>query len=157
MDEHLICADRGEIALATTYFESAIRNGSPFEAYYYLAGIQANQAANHNLPPEIISSSCSVAVSFYKIVAERGVWDEDFLTDAERSWMSGSDLGKEIAMLKWWMAAERGFELSQNNLAFILDQGTLLMLIMLHIVSTEQNGRQKYATAHAICADVAFQ
>lgn len=119
---------RGEIVLATSYFEAAVRNGSPFEAYYYLAEIQADQAANPNLPSEIISSSCSVAVSFYKIVAERGVWDENLLADAEREWMSGTDQGKEIAMLKWWIAAERGFEIAQNNLAYILDQGALFPL-----------------------------
>ncbi|KAJ3575054.1 hypothetical protein NP233_g1348 [Leucocoprinus birnbaumii] len=113
---------KGELAIATTFFESAIRNGSPFEAYFYLAEIQASQAANTKLPQEVISGSCAVAVSFYKLVAERGVWDEDLLTDAERSWMSGTDLGKEIAMLKWWVAAERGFEIAQNNLAYILDQ-----------------------------------
>ncbi len=106
-----------------TFFEAALRNGSPFEAYYYLAEIQAAQAANPNLLPQIVSGSCSVAVSFYKIVAERGVWDEDLLTDAERTWMSGTEQGKEIAMLKWWIAAEKGFEVAQNNLAYILDQG----------------------------------
>lgn len=115
--------DKGEIAIATSYFESALRNGSPFEAYYYLAEIQASQATNPNLPSQIISSSCSVAVSFYKIVTERGVWEEDLLGDAERAWMTGTEQGKEVAMLKWWIAAEKGFEVAQNNLAYVLDQG----------------------------------
>ena len=53
------------------------------------------------------------------------------MTDAERWWMSGTDSGKEIAMLKWWIASERGFELSQNNLAYILDQGILLIIFAL--------------------------
>ncbi|KAF9451494.1 hypothetical protein P691DRAFT_807605 [Macrolepiota fuliginosa MF-IS2] len=114
--------NKGEIAIATSYFESALRNGSPFEAYYYLAEVQATQAADPTLPSEIISSSCSVAVSFYKIVAERGVWDEDLLSNAERAWMSGTEQGKDIAMLNWWLAAERGFEVAQNNLAYVLDQ-----------------------------------
>lgn len=64
-----------------------------------------------------------MAVSFYKLVAERGVWDDDLLRDAEIAWMSGTDQGKEVAMLKWWMAAERGNEIAQNNLAYVLDQG----------------------------------
>jgi SEL1 protein len=33
--------ERGEMKLAITHFENAIRNGSPFEAYYYLAQFQA--------------------------------------------------------------------------------------------------------------------
>lgn len=64
-----------------------------------------------------------MAVSFYKLVSERGVWDDDLLKDAEYAWVSGSDRGKEIAMLKWWIAAERGSEIAQNNLAYALDQG----------------------------------
>jgi SEL1 protein len=64
-----------------------------------------------------------MAVSFHKLVAERGAWDEDPLKEAETAWMSGADRGKELAMLKWWIAAEQGSEIAQNNLAFVLDQG----------------------------------
>jgi SEL1 protein len=63
-----------------------------------------------------------MAVSFHKIVAERGVWGDDLLRDAEVAWSSETDRGKEMAMLKWWIAAERGSEVAQNNLAFVLDQ-----------------------------------
>jgi len=69
-----------------------------------------------------------MAVSFYKLVAERGAWEEDLLRDAEIAWMSGTDAGKDIAMLKWWVAAERGYEIAQNNLAYVLDQGLLQSL-----------------------------
>ncbi|KDR75713.1 hypothetical protein GALMADRAFT_69060 [Galerina marginata CBS 339.88] len=114
--------NRGELALATTYFETAIRNGSPFEAFYYLGEIHSAQASNSGMPSHVSSSSCAMAVSFYKHVAERGVWDDDLLRDAEIAWMSGTDQGKEVAMLKWWIAAERGYEIAQNNLAYVLDQ-----------------------------------
>jgi SEL1 protein len=63
-----------------------------------------------------------MAVSFHKIVAERGVWGDDLLRDADMVWSSGTDRGKEMAILKWWIAAERGSEVAQNNLAFVLDQ-----------------------------------
>jgi SEL1 protein len=63
-----------------------------------------------------------MAVSFYKMVAERGVWEEDLLREAEIAWMAGGDQDKQVAMLKWWLAAERGFEIAQNNLGYILDQ-----------------------------------
>ena len=119
-------SDRGELSLATTYFETAVRNGSPFEAYYYLGEIHSAQASNPAMPPHVVSSACSMAVSFYKIVAERGVWDDDLLRDAEIAWIAGSDQDKEVAMLKWWVAAERGYEIAQNNLAYALDQGMLI-------------------------------
>lgn len=121
----IISLDRGELGLASTFFEAAVRNGSPFEAYYYLGEISAAQALAPGLLPHIASSSCAMAVSFYKIVSERGVWGDDLLRDAEIAWMSASDHGKEIAMLKWWIAAERGSEIAQNNLAYVLDQGQL--------------------------------
>ena len=68
-----------------------------------------------------------MAVSFHKLVSERGVWDDDLLKDAEEAWSSGMDRGKEMAMLKWWIAAERGSEVAQNNLAFVLDQGWFIL------------------------------
>jgi SEL1 protein len=77
-----------------------------------------------------------MAVSFYKIVSERGVWGDDLLRDAEIAWMTGTERGKETAMLKWWIAAERGSEVAQTNLAHILDQGwfynSFLILIVAH-------------------------
>lgn len=116
--------ERGELRLATAYFETAVRQGSPFEAYYYLALIQSQQAP-------LSAGSCSVAVSFYKLVAERGVWGDDLLRDAEMAWGAGTDRGKEMAMLKWWIAAERGSEIAQNNLAFVLDQGLSSLITQL--------------------------
>lgn len=109
--------------LATAYFETALRQGSPFEAYYYLADIQARQVRSKLLPSEIAGSSCAVAVSFYKLVAERGTWEDDMLRDADYAWSLGTERGSEMAMLRWWVAAERGFEVAQNNLAYVLDQG----------------------------------
>lgn len=115
--------ERGDLKLATVYFESALRQGSPFEAYYYLADIQSRQARSKMLPNEIAGSSCAVAVSFYKLVAERGTWDDDMLRDADYAWSLGTERGSEMALLRWWIAAERGFEVAQNNLAYVLDQG----------------------------------
>ncbi|KAI0687874.1 HCP-like protein [Cerioporus squamosus] len=114
--------ERGDLKLATAYFETALRQGSPFEAYYYLADIQSRQARSKLLPNEIAGSSCAVAVSFYKLVAERGTWDDDMLRDADYAWSLGTERGSEMAMLRWWIAAERGFEVAQNNLAYVLDQ-----------------------------------
>lgn len=120
------------MTLATTYFETAIRYGSPFEAYYYLGEIHSAQASGSGMPSHVASSSCAMAVSFYKLVAERGVWEDDLLRDAEIAWMSGTDQGKELAMLKWWIAAERGYEIAQNNLAYVLDQGQFTRFVIVY-------------------------
>lgn len=112
--------------LAITHFENALRNGSPFEAYYYLAQFQARTMRASGYPQHITSSACSVAASFYKVVAERGVWDVDLISQANIAWASGNDRNKEIAMLQWWIAAERGYEPAQNNLAYVLDQGVFI-------------------------------
>lgn len=75
------------------------------------------------LPQGYAAVSCANAVSFYKLIAERGVWDEDLVDDAEFAWNSGTARGKEMAILKWWISAERGSEVAQNNLVYVLDQG----------------------------------
>ena len=80
-------------------------------------------ATNPSVPPNVATSSCAMAVSFYKLVTERGVWEDDLLREAEIAWMTGTDHGKELAILKWWVAAERGSEVAQTNLAYVLDQG----------------------------------
>ncbi|KAI0348839.1 hypothetical protein OH77DRAFT_546553 [Trametes cingulata] len=119
------CAERGDIKRATAYFEAPLRQGSPFEAYYYLADIQARQARAAMVPPEIASSSCSscatIAVSFYKLVAERGTWDDNLLKDGDDPWNLNTESGSEMAMFRWWIAAERGYEVAQSNLAYVLE------------------------------------
>ena len=107
--------------LAISYFEAAMRHGSPFEAFYYLAKIQATQM--NNIPPSLKPGACSIAASFFKVVTERGSWDDDLIRGGEKAWEMGTQSGKQLAILEWWIAAERGHEIGQNNLAFILDQG----------------------------------
>ncbi|KAG2069617.1 HCP-like protein [Suillus decipiens] len=111
---------RGEFKLAVAYFEAAVRFGSIFEAHFYLAKIHTLNMRIAN--EDFAGGFCASAVSFFKLVAERGVWDDDLLADAEAAWYSGTERGKEIAILKWWVAAERGSEMAQNNLAYVLDQ-----------------------------------
>ncbi|GAA5980248.1 hypothetical protein JCM10908_001587 [Rhodotorula pacifica] len=104
----------GDFVLANTYFEHAIRADSmrspdTFQAYYYLAELAARSSTD----------SCPVAVSFYKRVAERGDWDHEVWWEAERARERG-DL--RTALLGYWMMAERGYEVAQSNVAWILDQ-----------------------------------
>ncbi|KII95703.1 hypothetical protein PLICRDRAFT_150569 [Plicaturopsis crispa FD-325 SS-3] len=137
--------NRNEIKAATAHFETAIRHGSPFEAYYYLAEIHASQATNAMMTPNMASGSCAMAVSFHKIVAERGVWDEDLLREAEVAWDSGTNRGKESAMLKWWIVAERGSEIAQNNLAYVLDQDKSILRLTRFSPITPSNDTARLA------------
>jgi SEL1 protein len=118
------------------FFEAAVRNGSPFEAFYYLARVQYQQTKSSAANPELIAGSCSTAVSFLKLVAERGSWSDDPLHDAESAWSTETILGSENAMLLWWIAAERGYEVAQNNLAYVLDQGTSYICFLLRLCSS---------------------
>lgn len=96
-----------------THLENAIRHGDIFQAYYYLGEINS-QAVNR---PDL----CPVATAFYKLVAERGDWSSNQpWWEAEKAWARGD---KDTALLGYWIMAERGYEVAQNNVAWILDQG----------------------------------
>ncbi|KAH7064500.1 hypothetical protein BKA62DRAFT_763445 [Auriculariales sp. MPI-PUGE-AT-0066] len=120
---------RGELVYALGYFEAALKNGSPFEAYYYIARMNAANAyaAEQQQPGRggTVGGACSIAVSFYKHAAERGTWRGDNLQgEAEQLWFreAAAPPDRDGALLRWWLAAERGFESAQNNLAYVLDQ-----------------------------------
>ncbi|KAK0486142.1 hypothetical protein IW261DRAFT_1453903 [Armillaria novae-zelandiae] len=136
---------RGELGLATTCFETAVRLGSPFEAFYYLGQIHSAQSRTPEMPKNVASSSCAMAVSFHKLVSERGVWNDDLLRDAEAAWFSGTDRGKEVALLKWWIAAERGSEIAQNNLAYALDQDKSILRLTRFSPMTASNDTARLA------------
>lgn len=102
----------GELHVATQYFELAIRQGDQFQAYYYLAEL-ASMAAG---PQE----NCPAIVSFYKLVTERGDWEHEVWWEAERAHERGDS---RAALLGYWIMAERGYEVAQNNVAWILDRG----------------------------------
>jgi SEL1 protein len=107
----------GDFVLATTYFEHAIRYDGlripdTFQSYYYLAELNA-RALNR-------ADQCPIAVSFYKLVAERGDWEHEVWWEAERALGRGDE---RSALLGYWIMAERGYEQAQNNVAWILDRG----------------------------------
>ena len=123
-----LTTEHGNTRVAKQHFESALRHGSQFEAYYWsgqmhatMARLQAAQEATPN------TGACAVATSFYKIVAERGSWKSTLISEAERLWKSGGEQEKEAAILRWMIAADRGVEAAQNNVAYILDQGVYSM------------------------------
>ncbi|KZO97204.1 HCP-like protein [Calocera viscosa TUFC12733] len=117
----------GDTVSATQFFDIALRHGSPFEAYYYLAHIHANTARTV-ATGTTSSGSCAVALSWFKIVAERGAWKNDWMGEAEKRWNTGHDQDKKVAMLYWAIAAESGHEIAQNNIAYLLDKGESVLL-----------------------------
>ncbi|KAI8992410.1 hypothetical protein BDB01DRAFT_716782 [Pilobolus umbonatus] len=79
-------------------------------AYWYLA--QMNDQGVTSRP------SCRVAVSYYKAITERGDWLHSTTEDGYDAYMNGD---KEGALLYYKLAAERGYEIAQSNVAYMLD------------------------------------
>ena len=106
---------------AIKVFEAGIRSGSPFEALYHVA--EHHAARSRKIADEGIQdhlSVCGIATIYYKIVSEVGSWGEDFVGDADRAWARGET---NNALVGWWLAAEAGSEIGQNNVAFLLSRG----------------------------------
>lgn len=112
-------ADRKQITEAMPYLESALRHGSPFEAFYLYSTLHAG-TARRPVDQGGKPGFCGAAVAWYKLVAERGSWDDNYLLEAEKAWTRGEE---DSAMVGWIVASEMGSEAAQNNLAYLLDRG----------------------------------
>ncbi|KAI9752229.1 MAG: hypothetical protein M4579_005705 [Chaenotheca gracillima] len=102
--------DQGDVQVAIRYFELASRYGH-IESFYYLAEI-ANQGVGRE-------RSCGLATAYYKIVAERA---EAIHTPFDLANDAYEDGDTETALIHFLMAAEQGYESSQANVAYILDE-----------------------------------
>ncbi|MBW0464846.1 hypothetical protein O181_004561 [Austropuccinia psidii MF-1] len=96
------------------HFDNAIKHGDSYQSYYYLAEINTLNFQQFNRP-----ELCPIAVAFYKRVAERGDWFEEVFWKSEKAWADGDEA---TALLGFWMMAERGYEVAQNNVAYLLDR-----------------------------------
>ncbi|KAL7926794.1 ubiquitin-protein ligase [Trichoderma austrokoningii] len=98
-----------DVRIANNYFELAARYGN-IEANYYLA-----ELVFHGLGREKL---CSMALSYYKSVAEKA---EPLVS----SWADANDAYEakdyDLAFLEYLLAAEQGYERAQTNVAWILD------------------------------------
>lgn len=98
-----------DVRIANNYFELAARYGN-IEANYYLA-----ELVFHGLGREKL---CSMALSYYKSVAEKA---EPLVS----SWADANDAYEakdyDIAFLEYLLAAEQGYEKAQTNVAWVLD------------------------------------
>ncbi|KAJ9126930.1 hypothetical protein QFC24_001161 [Naganishia onofrii] len=106
---------------AVQSWSQALALGNNFEAYYHLGRIHASEARTQGTGAQKKSGTCGVAVAYFKTVAERGSWQYPYMRDAERAWAHGE---RAKALISWWIAGEMGYETAQNNVAFILDQGS---------------------------------
>ncbi|TPX31929.1 hypothetical protein SmJEL517_g04839 [Synchytrium microbalum] len=64
--------------------------------------------------------NCPAGVAYLKTVVERADWHDPIVLDAEKSYLGGD---VEVALLKYLMAAERGYDLAQMNAVWLIDQG----------------------------------
>jgi hypothetical protein len=102
------------------HFTWAIGNGNPYEALYHLGLMHAKAARQENPLVGKKTGTCGVAVSYLKSMVERGSWKYDMIGQADAAWKRGD---RVTALIRWWVAAEMGYEVAQNNVAFLLEQG----------------------------------
>lgn len=110
--------DQGDLQTAYAYFDSAARRGH-IEGMYYLAEI-------NNIGLGGRDRLCGVAVSYYKIVAEKVEALHTELADANRLYEEGDHEG---ALIRYMMAAEQGYETAQANVAWLLDEKKSLLAL----------------------------
>ncbi|RKP06995.1 hypothetical protein THASP1DRAFT_17714, partial [Thamnocephalis sphaerospora] len=95
---------------AKQHFSLAAHHGHLL-AQYYLADIHWE---GHGT-----SKSCPLAVSLYKMVAEKGDWQYSPIPTAYQAYKRGD---YETALLAYLQAAEMGYEMAQANAAWLLDK-----------------------------------
>ncbi|KAI9476298.1 MAG: hypothetical protein EXX96DRAFT_527466 [Benjaminiella poitrasii] len=101
-------------------------------AYWYLAHMN-----EQNMTPR---SSCRVAVSYYKAIAERGDW---LNPTVEEAYTAYKDNDMEGALLNYILAAERGYEVAQSNVAYILDNDKKMLTHLPFIGSSKTEDEQQ--------------
>ncbi|CAG8464095.1 3628_t:CDS:10 [Paraglomus occultum] len=100
-----------DLANAKKRFEQAAEHAH-FLAYYHLGQMYAKGLG--------APKSCESAVILYKNVAERGDWLHSPFSAATEAYEAGDE---ETALLYFMLAAERGYEIAQANVAWLLDPG----------------------------------
>jgi hypothetical protein len=104
----------------------ALGHGNPYEAYYHLGLIHAKAARTENALEGKKTGTCGVAVSYLKNMVERGCFEYDMMGEADAAWKRGE---RVTALIRWWIASEMGYEVAQNNVAFIMDQGGICLCL----------------------------
>ncbi|KAF1806193.1 hypothetical protein V8B55DRAFT_1454648 [Mucor lusitanicus] len=108
-------------------------------AYWYLAHMN-----EQGMTPR---PSCRVAVSYYKAIAERGDWLNPTVEDAYAAYLKND---KESALLNYMLAAERGYEVAQSNVAYVLDNDKKMLDHLPFIGTTISSHEEEEETSKEI-------
>lgn len=108
----------GDLQNALKYFDRAVHLNSAFEGNYYIGLINSKLARDPNAIGR--EQRVKFAVRAFKQALERGDWESPVFHLAAKAWKKGD---RHKALLGWMIAAERGYEAAQNNVAWILDRG----------------------------------
>ncbi|XP_014666089.1 PREDICTED: protein sel-1 homolog 1-like isoform X2 [Priapulus caudatus] len=99
-----------DFKMAVKYFNLASQSGHIL-AFYNLAQMHSTGTG--------VARACHTSVELYKNVAERGEWSS-MLMEAHQQYKEGQT---DLALIKYLLLAELGYEVAQSNAAYILDQG----------------------------------
>lgn len=113
----------GDWPTAARHAAQSVAWGSPFEGHYVLATIN-NEIYKRSMASLLSEGGthdvrCQASVMHYKHAAERGDWESPLFHRGMRAWELGDH---KRALIYWSMAADRGDEAAQNNMAWALDQ-----------------------------------
>ncbi|KAH6565179.1 hypothetical protein BASA60_010009 [Batrachochytrium salamandrivorans] len=108
--EHLMKAPKVDLARITLLLNKAAQN-SHLLAFYHMGRML--------LKGKGVVPNCKSAVTYLKAVSERAIWKDDVFVDAQAA-IARDD--QESAFVHYLFAAERGFEVSQTNAAWMLDR-----------------------------------
>ncbi|KAG0941832.1 hypothetical protein G6F61_007980 [Rhizopus arrhizus] len=106
-------------------------------AYWYLGQL--------NDQGYIPTRSCRVSVHYYKAISEAGDWLYPTVEQAYSAYKHGDE---ESALLYYRMAAERGYEIAQSNVAYLLDPDKRLWDFM-PLLTKEKKVRDEDAEKNA--------
>ncbi|GAA5805299.1 hypothetical protein HPULCUR_010814 [Helicostylum pulchrum] len=107
-------------------------------AFWYLAHMNEQSIVQR--------PSCRVAVSYYKAIAERGDW---LYPTIEHAYTAYTKQDKESALLYYMLAAERGYEVAQSNVAYMLDTDKK-MLTTLPLIGKELHEKDDSPTIPSV-------
>ncbi|CAH1763166.1 9251_t:CDS:10, partial [Entrophospora sp. SA101] len=110
-DAQVNLVQKNELQSAFECFKQAANQAYHLLAHYYLAEMYSQGLG--------VEQSCTTAAALYKNVAERGDWLHSPFPEAHKAYTSGD---KESALIYYLLAAERGYEIGQSNVAWLLDR-----------------------------------
>ncbi|CAG8710505.1 11666_t:CDS:10, partial [Acaulospora morrowiae] len=129
----LMYYQKKDTQIAFNYFHKAANSAQHLLACYYLAEMYAEGLG--------VEQSCAMAAAFYKNVAERGDWSHSPFSSAHAAYAAGD---RDGALIYYLMGAERGYEVGQSNVAWLLDKDKSWWHLP-QLVSSSDISREKLA------------